>query len=101
MCYLCEKYAPSETLGKYDPHKDPHVTGSEVPLQAEYALSNMKILPSKSEKRGYASGFPEDEASGDKASEDETLRDEASEADSFDMTEPAFRAEQLADRIAV
>jgi hypothetical protein len=30
MCYLCEKYAPLESLGKYDPQKDPNVTGSNI-----------------------------------------------------------------------
>lgn len=25
MCYLCEKYAPLEGLGKYDSSKDPSV----------------------------------------------------------------------------
>ncbi len=28
MCYLCEKYAPLEGIGKYDPQKDPSVTGN-------------------------------------------------------------------------
>lgn len=27
MLYLCEKYAPLETLEKYDPEKDISVTG--------------------------------------------------------------------------
>ena len=27
MYYLCEKYAPLESLGRYDPQKDPSVTG--------------------------------------------------------------------------
>jgi hypothetical protein len=26
LCYLCEKYAPKEGLGKYDPAKDPRNT---------------------------------------------------------------------------
>ncbi|KAL2047679.1 hypothetical protein N7G274_000721 [Stereocaulon virgatum] len=30
MCYLCEKYAPLEGLGKYDSEKDPSVTGASI-----------------------------------------------------------------------
>ena len=30
MCYLCEKYAPLEGLGKYDSEKDPSVTGARI-----------------------------------------------------------------------
>ena len=30
MCYLCEKYAPLEGLGKYDSGKDPSVTGARI-----------------------------------------------------------------------
>ena len=30
MCYLCEKYAPLEGLGKYDGAKDPSVTGARI-----------------------------------------------------------------------
>ena len=30
MCYLCEKYAPLEGLGKYDPSQDPEVTGASI-----------------------------------------------------------------------
>ena len=30
MCYLCEKYAPLEGLGKYDSEKDPEVTGARI-----------------------------------------------------------------------
>jgi hypothetical protein len=30
MCYLCEKYAPIEGIDKYDPEKDPSVTGSRL-----------------------------------------------------------------------
>ena len=30
MCYLCEKYAPLEGLGKYDREKDPSVTGARI-----------------------------------------------------------------------
>ncbi|KAK0512600.1 hypothetical protein JMJ35_004617 [Cladonia borealis] len=30
MCYLCEKYAPLEGLGKYDGEKDPSVTGAHI-----------------------------------------------------------------------
>ena len=30
MCYLCEKYAPLEGLGKYDTEKDPSVTGARI-----------------------------------------------------------------------
>lgn len=28
MCYLCEKYSTTEGIGKYDPQKDPSVTGA-------------------------------------------------------------------------
>jgi hypothetical protein len=40
MYYLCEKYAPLESLGKYDPQKDPSVTGEwlvglDVSFQAD------------------------------------------------------------------
>lgn len=28
MCYLCEKYAPMDGIDKYDPQKDPSVTGA-------------------------------------------------------------------------
>ena len=27
MCYLCEKFAPIDGIDKYDPVKDPSVTG--------------------------------------------------------------------------
>jgi hypothetical protein len=30
MCYLYEKYAPLEGLGKYDIEKDPSVTGAII-----------------------------------------------------------------------
>ena len=30
MCYLCEKYAPMEGIGKYDSEKDPQVTGARI-----------------------------------------------------------------------
>ncbi len=30
MCYLCEKYAPLGSLGKYDAGKDPSVTGARI-----------------------------------------------------------------------
>lgn len=30
MCYLCEKYAPLEGFGKYNPQKDPSVTGASI-----------------------------------------------------------------------
>ena len=30
MCYLCEKYAPLEGLGKYDSELDPSVTGARI-----------------------------------------------------------------------
>ena len=33
MCYLCEKYAPLDGLGKYDSHKDPSVTGARIAVQ--------------------------------------------------------------------
>ncbi|KAL8940310.1 MAG: hypothetical protein Q9216_002865 [Gyalolechia sp. 2 TL-2023] len=33
MLYLCEKYGPLDTLGKYDPSKDISVTGTYVPFQ--------------------------------------------------------------------
>ena len=32
ILYLCEKYGPLETLGKYDPSKDINVTGAYVPF---------------------------------------------------------------------
>lgn len=30
MCFLCEKYAPIDGIGKYDPQKDPSVTGARL-----------------------------------------------------------------------
>lgn len=30
MCYLCEKYAPIDGIDKYDPQKDPSVTGARL-----------------------------------------------------------------------
>jgi hypothetical protein len=30
MCYLCEKYAPIEEIGKYDPAIDPSLTGARI-----------------------------------------------------------------------
>ncbi|ETS74942.1 hypothetical protein PFICI_13426 [Pestalotiopsis fici W106-1] len=30
MCYLCEKYAPLDGIDKYDPGKDPTVTGASI-----------------------------------------------------------------------
>ncbi|KAI9715531.1 MAG: hypothetical protein M1828_000783 [Chrysothrix sp. TS-e1954] len=30
MCFLCQKYAPSEMVGKYDSQKDPSVTGNRM-----------------------------------------------------------------------
>jgi hypothetical protein len=35
MLYLCEKYGPLESLGKYDPMKDISVTGDHVPYVIE------------------------------------------------------------------
>ena len=36
MCYLSEKYAPIEGIGKYDPSIDPALTGARiVPHSAE------------------------------------------------------------------
>lgn len=35
MLYLCEKYAPLETLEKYDPEKDIALTGARVPFVIE------------------------------------------------------------------
>jgi hypothetical protein len=32
MLYLCEKYAPLDTLEKYDPEKDISVTGAYTPF---------------------------------------------------------------------
>ena len=34
MCYLCEKYAPLEGLGKYDSDKDPSVTGARITVHS-------------------------------------------------------------------
>ena len=34
MCYLCEKYAPLESLGKYDSDKDPSVTGARITVHS-------------------------------------------------------------------
>ena len=34
MCYLCEKYAPLDGLGKYDSDKDPSVTGARITVHA-------------------------------------------------------------------
>lgn len=36
MCFLCERYAPLENIGKYDPEKDPNVTGSRIVVHGEY-----------------------------------------------------------------
>ena len=30
MCYLCEKYAPIDGIGKYDPGIDPSITGARI-----------------------------------------------------------------------
>lgn len=30
MCYFCEKYAPIEGIDRYDPQKDPSVTGARI-----------------------------------------------------------------------
>jgi protein-ribulosamine 3-kinase len=30
MCYLCEKFAPLDGIDKYDPQKDPSITGARV-----------------------------------------------------------------------
>lgn len=30
MCYLCEKYAPIDGIDRYDPQKDPSVTGARI-----------------------------------------------------------------------
>ena len=30
MCYLCEKYAPLESLGRYHSARDPSVTGARI-----------------------------------------------------------------------
>ena len=30
MCYLCEKYAPIDNIGKYDPQIDPKITGARI-----------------------------------------------------------------------
>lgn len=39
MCYLCEKYAPIENIGKYDPQLDPVLTGAcIVPHRADGLL---------------------------------------------------------------
>ena len=46
MCYLCEKYAPIEGIGKYDPQKDPSITGAAfVPDFSKPVESNVKGGP--------------------------------------------------------
>lgn len=30
MCYLCEKYAPTDGIDKYDPRIDPSITGASI-----------------------------------------------------------------------
>ena len=34
MCYLCEKYAPVEGVGRYERGKDPVVTGARIQVHA-------------------------------------------------------------------
>ena len=48
MCYLCDKYAPIGGIAKYDPGKDPEVTGETiVPHEAEGFLAGRDIRDGK------------------------------------------------------
>jgi hypothetical protein len=43
MLYLCEKYAPLDTLERYNPEKDIHATGKYI-QHATHMLQNQQAL---------------------------------------------------------
>lgn len=53
ILYLCEKYAPSDTLERYDPSMDISVTGAYVP----FVVDQLEWIQGKIQQTSYLSQF--------------------------------------------